>query len=514
LETIVTSSVLPDAVSARSASRNIGYTAFLLTAFMLLQKVLALLQQVLIGRQTGFSSKTDAFFLVQTIASLTGAWIMVSLTTTLIPILRSGDPRRTAGVILNLVVVLILGSLALFIYAGPVIQGVGHGLAPPTAQTAVRLLREMAWLVFLMGATGILNALYYSAARYLVPSIAGCLLYVGAVAGVLLEPWMGIDSFALGMVAGGILQLAMLCIFAGPGHLHRPIFEWRPLAVFGKSLSSILIVSGVSAVALMVDRAFASSGRSGTITGVTLASNLMTIPSAMVVTSLTSAVLPAFVLFRDDGKAFAAMLRNALFYMIFFLGPANLILFFWSEPLIRLLFRSAQFDANSVHLTGGLLAAYSLGIFGLAFKDVLGSALIALGREWIAMAAGVLSLTVSIILKVLYLNPESPIWIAASTSIAMWTGAALLLTAISATGSVGWFRFWSDQGRRLALVNGLFAGFCLLLRPYVQSKSLVLSLAILTAGVAAYLAAGWMLGLNLANFRMTAATPAPSERTY
>jgi putative peptidoglycan lipid II flippase len=496
-----------DPVETQSTSRNISSAAFLLAAFMLLQKILALLQQVLIGRETGLSANTDAFFLVQTVALLTGAWIMVSLTTTLIPILRSGDPHRTAGLILNIVGMLVLGSLALFVFAAPVIGLMGPGLPLSTAQTAVRLLREMSVLILLLGSTGILNSFYYSAGRFLVPSVAGCLLYVGAIAGALLEPWMGVDSFAWGMVAGGILQVSMLGWFVGPQHFRRPTFEWRPLASFSHSLLSVLIVSGVSTLALMVDRAFASSGRAGTITGVTIASNLMTIPSAMIVTSLSSPLLPALVLLRDDRKAFAAMFRHALLYMIFFLAPCNLVLMFWSEPLIRLMFHSAQFDANSVHVTSGLLTAYSVGIFGIAFKDVLSNALIALGREWIAMLSGVLSLTVSIVLKVFYLNPNNPTWIATSTSIAMWVGAGLLLTAVSALSPVGWLRFWRDRGWRLVLVNGLLAGWFVALRPYIQSDSMILPLAVLSGGAVMYFAVAWILDLNITNLRVTETAP-------
>jgi putative peptidoglycan lipid II flippase len=507
-QTIVSTTAVSDVVEAPSTPRNIGSAAFLLAAFMLLQKILALLQQVLIGRETGLSANTDAFFLVQTVALLTGAWIMVSLTTTLIPILRSGDPRRTTGLILNIVGVLVLSSMALFVLAGKVIGLMGPGLPLSTAETAVRLLREMAVLIFLLGATGILNAFYYSAGRFLVPSVAGCLLYVGAIAGVLLEPWMGVDSFAWGMVAGGILQVSLLGWFVGPQHFGRPTFGWRPLASFGQSVLNVLIVSGISTLALMVDRAFASSGRAGTITGVTIASNLMTIPSAMIVTSLSSALLPALVLLRDDRKAFAAMFRHALLYMIFFLGPCNLILLLGSEPLIRLMFHSAQFDANSVHVTSGLLAAYSLGILGIAFKDVFSNALIALGREWIAMASGVVSLTVSIVLKVFYLNPNNPTWIATSTSIAMWVSAGLLLTAVSALSPVGWLRFWEDRGWRLLLANVLLAGWFVALRPYIQSSSMILPLAVLSGGAVMYLAVARILDLNIIKLRVPGAADA------
>ncbi|MGH9645560.1 MAG: murein biosynthesis integral membrane protein MurJ [Bryobacteraceae bacterium] len=478
--------------AAQLTTRNISRAAFLLTAFMLLQKLLALGQQVLIGRVIGLSAEADAFYIAQTVPLLVGAWIMASLTNTLIPMLRTGDSRRTAGLLLSILALLALSTLALFVCGGWVVGVLGHGLAPATARMSVRLLREMTILIFLMGATGILNALYYRYSRFLVPSIASCLLYVGAIGGVFLKPWLGVDGFAWGVVAGAIGQVVMLCWFVGPQDLRQPQFDGKQLAGFGKSFSNILVTLAVSAFCVIVDRAFASSGRAGTVTGVTLASNLMTIPSAMVVTSLNSALLPAFVQAREDKGAFAALFRHALVYMIFFIGPGSLILFFGSEPLVRLLFHSGKFDAHAVHVTAGLLTAYSVGIFGMALKDVFSNALIALGREWIAMLAGVLSLGASIALKLIYLNPEYPTWIATSTSIAMWIGAVLLLASVP----VEWMRFWREQGWRLVLVNGLFVAVCVALWSWIQSGSTWQPLAALTAAAAVYLVSAWMLRLN------------------
>jgi len=67
-----------------------------LTAFLILQKLLALAQQVMIGRVSGLSAEADAFYIAQTVPLLAGGLIMVAVTSTLIPVLRSGEDRRAS----------------------------------------------------------------------------------------------------------------------------------------------------------------------------------------------------------------------------------------------------------------------------------------------------------------------------------------------------------------------------------------------------------------------------------
>ena len=482
------SPTLADSGELRTA-RRITQDAIVLTAFLVLQKLLSLVQQVMIGRVSGLSAEADAFYIAQTAPLLGGAVIMVALTTTLIPSLRSGDERRATGLFLSILALLALGSVLLFAFAPGVVGFLGHGLPRPSADTAARLLREMAVLILFQGAAGILNALYYRRFRFVIPSIASCLLYVGAIIGVALRPWTSVDSFAFGMVAGGALQVVLLCSCVGRLEAHRPIFGWRALAGFSRSFLSILIASAGS-MNLIVDRAFASFGQAGTVTGVTLASGLITIPSTMVVFSLNSALLPSLVNLRENREAFAATFRHAVAYMVLFLGPANLILFFGSASIIRLLFHSARFDVNSIRLTSLLVVAYSVGIFGTALREILSNALISLRREWIAMAASIAGISLSIMLKLLYLSPDNPTWIASSTSIAAWSAAGILFVAAAGIVPVNWRRFWRENGLWLGLANGLFLGVCLLLRRSLQSQAYT-PLVILAMAGALYLVVGW-----------------------
>ena len=205
----------------------------------------------------------------------------------------------------------------------------------------------------------------------------------------------------------------------------------------------------------------------------------MTLPSSLVVTSLCSALLPALVLLKDDRPAFASMTRKAVGYSAFFLAPATWILFVGGNALVNLLFHSASVNQSTKLLTGDMLAAYSIGILAIAFKDVIGVVFIALGRAGVPMVAGAVILTVSVFSKAMLPISQHPVWIAFTTSFAMWAGVLVLIVILPVHRAVGWARFWAEDGRKLVLINCLFGGLCVMLRHYIQSASLVRPLIIL-----------------------------------
>ena len=273
--------------------------------------------------------------------------------------------------------------------------------------------------------------------------------------------------------------------------------DGRLLINFLKRSLSVLIIAVVG-IFVVVDRAFASFAAAGTVTGVTIASGLVGIPASLVVFGLNNALLPALVSLCEDSKAFASLFRHSVAHVAFFFGPANLILYFWSAPLIRLLFHSTQFDANSVTVTSALVVAYSIGLFGTALKDLTSNALIALGRESVAMAASIAGLAANLALKWIYFDSNHPTRIATTTSISMWFTAAILIASLSVLMPVRWLQFWREKGWKLAVCNAIFLILCLALRPYSISQSRVLPFAAIAVAGAAYLILTWIFGLYTA----------------
>jgi putative peptidoglycan lipid II flippase len=361
----------------------------------------------------------------------------------------------------------------------------------------------MSPLILTMGAAGILTAYYYHEFNFFIPAVAGCLLYLGGIAGVFLVPRSGIDALALGLVSGGILQLCLLMKYFDPKWFPRPVFvleaTWRTV----RSAAGVIGIASVTPMYVILDRACAAGSSPGTLAALGIAANLMTIPSALIVTGLNSALLPAFVRHRHNKTELASLLRHAVLYVTFFLLPATLLLIFWARPVIRLLFASPHFDGDSVTLTSAVLATYSFAIMGITFKDIVSNALVGMNREWIAVGIGLSTLLISGIFKSVEAVRHEPIRIALTTGIAVWIGAVAFAVICSALLPMRWPRIVASDGWKIAIAGFALSLTCLLLNPGAVSFAAGRAYGGIAASCATYGLTIYLLRFRVANLRIS-----------
>lgn len=480
---------------------NLSHAALTLTAFALVQKLLSLVQQIMLVRVIGINATTDAFYMAQTVPLIVGAMLSLALTVTLVAALRRTERSELCAVLATFTVLLLILTASAFLGSATIIRLLGPNLKPATAQMAGRLLAEMSPLIFFMGATGILTAYHYHTSSFLIPAAAGCLLYIGAIAGVLLEPRFGIDTLSWGVLLGGVMQSLTLLVHFDKTWFLRPAFKWNPHWRFACGLSGVLGITAVTPLYAIIDRGFASGSDGGTLAALTIAVNLMTIPSALIVMSLNSAILPGFVLVRKNMNEFGRLLQQGILYMAFFLVAATVVMTYWAEPIVRLLFASSHFDHAAEMLTSKLVAAYGISIVGIGLKDIISNALIALGREWTAMAVGLGTLALSVLFKSFGPAHPDPIWIALSTASAVWLGAIVFTAISSRLVHISLIEIVWHDGYKI-LVAGIVLGvFCRLLDASVISGTRAVTCAAIGAGGLIYILVARALHLDIMDLR-------------
>jgi putative peptidoglycan lipid II flippase len=464
--------VLPRVLRSIVSSRqSVAEAAVYLTAFTLLSKALSAVQQILIGRTFGATAETDAFSIAQIVPLLMGGMIAMALTTSLIPVLANRQafrPGALSGVLLTLTGMLLAMSLVCWTFQSTIVRVLGHGLDQQTASIASRLVKLMSSLILVMGLGGVLTAFFYANSRFLLPAITSSLLYVGGIAGILLKPLLGIDGLAWGLLVGSALQLLVLGLSVDKSWFQSPVFE--PGVVWGllRSFVPVFLGLAISTFYLIIDRSFATPFPSGYVASYNFAGNLMTLPLQMIVGNIANALLPSLVALKTRRAEFADMWGKALAWVSFALAPAIVIMLTWSRPLVRLLFHSEVFGLEAVSFTGGILAAYSLAILGLAMKDISTVALIALGKERVPMLIGMGGLLLSVLLKVVLMPRWGHMAIAYTTDLASILNGLILLALLSWLLPLNWRRIVHPSGWKV-LVAGLAMVVCWLLFRRVAS---------------------------------------------
>lgn len=315
-----------------------------------------------------------------------------------------------ANQVLNvLLFFLVLFSLILFLL-GPQLAGILlPGFSAPDQQKAAGLVRLFLLSPILFGAANIFSGILQYFNRFVVYSLGPIVYNLSIIFGIIfLSGNFGIFGAGFGVVLGAFLYLllqlwgARKCGFRWEAHfdLKAPVLS-RVLKLMGPRTIAVTFQQ----LKLWLITAVASLIGSGMISVFYLANNLQGFFVNLIGVSFGTAAFPLLsrAASQKDGKEFERHLAPALKKIIFLSVPATIFLLFFSEPLVRLLFRTGQFSEKAVALTGQMLVLFSFSFAAQACLPILTRAFFALQDAKTPTWLSLVSLAVEIPLLFLFL---------------------------------------------------------------------------------------------------------------
>jgi putative peptidoglycan lipid II flippase len=377
-----------------TATRQIARAAGVVMAAFVLSNLTGLVRQVLVSQAFGTEPQIDAFNaaarLPELIFSLIAGGALASAFVPTFTGYLTGEDRpgawRLASSIGNLIgVLLALVSVVSWLLAP---QIVGSLLVPyfdPALQAlTTSLLRVMLLAPVVFGISGLLMGILNAHQQFLLPALAPTMYWLGMIFGVLaLVPRWGIHGLAWGAVLGAGLHLAVQI----PGLLRLGGRYWLTLGLrdaavrqVGKLMAPRLLGVGVVQLNFWVNTILASGQPEGSLTAITLAWAVMTMPQVVIAQAIAIAALPTFSAQVAAGQidemrsSLAATLRGVILLSL----PASLGLILLRRPIVALLFQRGEFDANSTQLVAWALLWYAAGLVGHSLVEILSRAFYAL----------------------------------------------------------------------------------------------------------------------------------------
>lgn len=482
-------------------------------AGFVLSNLVGLVRQILITRAFGTSAEIDAFYVAEKIPSLVLALVAGgALASAFIPtftgFLEKGErPEawRLASAILNLMSLLLAGLSVVGYFLAP--QLVGGLLAPdfPAEQQAltVELLRILLLTMLLFGASGLLMGILNAHQLFLLPALAPTMYWLGMIFGVaFLAPTMGVHGLAWGAVLGAGLHLAVQL----PGLRRLP--ERRYWPSLGLQVAAVRDVGrlmgprllGVAAVQVnfLVNVIIASSLPEGSLTALTIAFQIMTMPQVVIAQGIAIAALPTFSAQVARGElgemrsSLASTLRGILFLAI----PATVGLMLLREPAVSMLFQRGEFDARSVSLTAWALLWYTAGLVGHSLVEILSRAFYALQDTKTPVLVGTTAMALNVVFSLWFAQLFSEAGYAPHGGLALANSAAtgletILLMALmrKRLGGLNGRAVMTGTVQASLAAVGMGAGLWLWIRITEGQGAWVVTLAGIALGGLAYLAA-------------------------
>jgi putative peptidoglycan lipid II flippase len=374
--------------------------SLMLAFFLLTDKGLAIVRQLIIARQFTFSKELDAFNVANNIPDLLFALISGgALAMAFIPVLTEvltkrgqGDSWELFSRIANLAfLVTALLAVVVGVLADPLVRSPQFGIAPgfdeAQKQVVVSLMRWNLVATLIFSISGLIMAGLQANQHFFLPALAPILYNVGQIFGALvLSPsegyvilgvrlpalGLGVHGLVYGVILGAVLHLAIQI----PG-LRRYNFRWIPQVGLNTPLvRQVLRVMGPRLVTMLfVQLTFiwrdhlASYLPTGSVSSLTYGWMIMQVPETVIGTAIGIAILPTLseLIAKGAWDEFKASIERAVRVLVALTIPVAVVLIFGLRPLLALAFK---LDSVTTDLLLWTSRAFLVGLTGQCLMEI------------------------------------------------------------------------------------------------------------------------------------------------
>lgn len=376
--------------------RGLHQAAYVLALFAFASQLLALLRDRLLAHQFGAGPELDIYYAAFRVPDLLFVLFASSLSVyVLIPFVSSasregGDAagRRLLSQIFSLFLLAYAATAALcFVFAPLFLPVLFPGIQDQG--TLALLARIMLLQPFFLGISSLFGVVTQLGHRFVIYALSPLLYNAGIIAGILaFYPLWGLSGLGVGVVLGALLHLLVQWPLVRQSPLRIGFdfrFDWRQLwSIFALSIPRALTLSMQQAVSLVLI-GMASAMTVGSVSVFQFASNLQSVPLAIIGVSYSVAAFPilAELYSKSDREQFAVHILTALRHIIFWSVPAIALIIVLRAQLVRVVLGSGAFDWADTRLTAAVLALLSLSLLAQAVYLVVVRAFYAGGRTGI-----------------------------------------------------------------------------------------------------------------------------------
>jgi putative peptidoglycan lipid II flippase len=444
-----------------SAPRDISRAVGLISAMVLLSRLLGFARDAIIAGMFGQNEITSAYLYAFTLPDT--LWMLVAggaFYAAFVPVITEyfthGDEDaawKTYSIITTFLFLCLSVVIPLaWIFAEPLLRHViapgfpDYAVVPPFGvvhplSMAVDMTRIVlpAQYCFFLGT--LMMGMLQAKKRFFMPALGPVIYNVGIIAGgLVLHGKLGIAAFSWGALGGALVGNLLLQIWAvrGIGARFRPSLELSFPGVKRAGKLVLPVIFGVSlpqATQIVNGMFVASVGSAKSILEYT--NRLMQLPLGIFGQAIGIAVLPTLSqqAAQDDMPAFRYTLNYGVRLALFLTVPTSILLMVLARPLIALVYQRGNFTAEDTASAVPALVLYSLGVAAWSAQAVVARAFYARNDTWTPVLAGTfvtfgLFVPLNFVLTPLFNVPGTPALTrgpALATSLASTINTLLLL---------------------------------------------------------------------------------------
>lgn len=463
--------------------RSLASVAGIVAAATLISKIFGLVRQQAIAAAFGVGVAVDAYnyayvipgFLLVLLGGINGPFHSA-----IVSVVAKRDKREAVPLIETMTTlvggILLLVTIALVVFAHPLIDVVAPGLSETAAgqeirDIAVMQFRIMAPMALLAGLIGIGFGSLNAADLYWLPSISPLFSSVALIGGLgvlalslgdqIIDPryaTLGGLVLAWGTLLGAVLQWLVQVVVQwreGLGTLRLRFEFWRPgVREVMKVMGPATFSSGMMQINVYTDLWFASFIPQ-TASALGYAGLLVQTPLGIISNTLLVPLLPIFsrLAAPEHWPQLKQRIRQGLILTGLTMLPLGALMVALATPIVRVVYERYAFDRAASEFVAAILMAYGLGMFVYLGRDVLVRVFYALGDGQTPFRVSIANIFLNVLLDYFFIQWfGAPGLVLATMGVNVVSMVALLILLDRKIGGLPWLE-WAAPIASLTILS-------------------------------------------------------------
>lgn len=410
------------------------------TVAMLVTRILGLVREAVLAAVYGAGMVSDAFITSFTIPNTILACIGTSLATVYVPLYHENkeDASKFTSNIISIVSLMGFFLTILFIIFPKVLvslfaAGFDSDTYNLTVQfTRIMMLSTIPILLFnvLKAYLQIFSAFFWATA---LDAVINILVILGIGASRLLNMF---SLMAYCAVVGNFI--CFICLFYscekyGLKYIPYLNVKEKRIKKIVHLIFPVFIGTAVAELNTIIDRNFASSLVSGTVSAMNYANKINGILYSFLSTSIVTVLYPQLVKLVVENKEgeVKQYINKCVLILAYIILPLSVIIFILAKPIVGILFQRGSFSYENTIMTAECVQMYAIGYLTVNINPVLNRVFYAHSDTKTPTKNSIMAVALNILMNILLIKRYKHVGVAFSTSIASILTTVLLLIQLS-----------------------------------------------------------------------------------
>lgn len=358
--------------------RGLHEAAYVLALFTFLSQILALVRDRAFAHAFGAGPVLDSYFAAFKVPDLVFAVLTLFVSSfALIPLLSARGEREQGILVGNVLFLFGAAAIAisgvLWFLIPSIIPALFPGFPAATVADTTLLSRIMLLQPVLLGLSSIAASVVQVMRRFMIYAVAPILYNLGIIVGaVALYPSFGVAGLGWGVVLGAALHflVQLPSLMTALRHMNEPTLSSLATSFTDVAFPSLPRSLALSAQQVLVVAfvSIASFSVAGTVSALSFALNLQSLPLTVVGLSYAAAMFPALaaLMAAGDREGFAREVWAGIRHIAFWTAPMIALLIVLRAQIVRVILGSGAFSWEDTRLTAAILALFAISLISQA----------------------------------------------------------------------------------------------------------------------------------------------------